>query len=110
MLENAVYSVLSPEGFATILWKDRSRASEACKVMKITADDLKAYGIVEEVIAEGPGGVQHNRSAVFGQLDIVLTHYLGRFEDMDGKELRERRYNRFRAFGTYADVRGKVQE
>ncbi len=110
MLENAVYSVLSPEGFATILWKDRSRASEACKVMKITADDLKAYGIVEEVIAEGPGGVQHNRSVVFGQLDIVLTLYLARFEDMDGKELRERRYNRFRAFGTYADVRGKVQE
>jgi acetyl-CoA carboxylase carboxyl transferase subunit alpha len=56
MLENSVYSVLSPEGFATILWKDSSRAKEAAEIMKITAKDLKDYGIIDKVIKEPMGG------------------------------------------------------
>lgn len=56
MLENSIYSILSPEGFASILWKDSSKAKEAAEVMKLTAENLKAQGIVERVFAE-PGGI-----------------------------------------------------
>lgn len=65
MLENAVYSVLSPEGFASILWKDASRSGEACTMMKLTAQDLYTDGIVEEIIAEPLGGAQRGRPAAF---------------------------------------------
>ncbi len=62
MLENAIYSVLSPEGFASILWKDASRRAEACEVMKLTAQDLYEFGVIEEVIPEPLGGAQSNRA------------------------------------------------
>ena len=65
MLENAVYSVLSPEGFASILWKDSSRSAEAADVMKLTAADLLALGVVDEVIPEPAGGAHENPEAVY---------------------------------------------
>ena len=68
MLENAVYSVLSPEGFASILWKDASRSGEACEMMKLTAQDLYSDGIVEQVIPEPLGGAQRSHAALFEQL------------------------------------------
>ena len=60
MLENAVYSVLSPEGFASILWKDSSRSAEACDLMKLTAQDLKHYNVIDGIIKEPLGGIQQN--------------------------------------------------
>ena len=72
MLENAVYSVLSPEGFASILWKDASRSGEACEMMKLTAQDLYRDGIVEQVIPEPLGGAQRSHAALFEQLDVAL--------------------------------------
>ena len=65
MLENAVYSVLSPEGFASILWKDASRADEACEVMKLTADDLLELGVIDGIIPEPAGGAHENSQALF---------------------------------------------
>ena len=73
MLENAVYSVLSPEGFASILWKDSSRADEACEVMKLTADDLLELGIIDGIIPEPAGGAHENATALFQVLDTQLT-------------------------------------
>ena len=72
MLENAVYSVLSPEGFASILWKDSSRSGEACEMMKLTAQDLYRGGIVEQVIPEPVGGAQRGHAALFETLDEAL--------------------------------------
>ena len=76
MLENAVYSVLSPEGFASILWKDASRSGEACEMMKLTAQDLYRGGIVEEVIPEPVGGAQRSHAALFERLDAALRMHL----------------------------------
>ncbi len=76
MLENAVYSVLSPEGFASILWKDCSRSGEACEMMKLTAQDLYRGGIVEEVIPEPVGGAQRCHAALFQRMDAALRAHL----------------------------------
>ena len=76
MLENAVYSVLSPEGFASILWKDSSRSGEACEIMKLTAQDLLEDGIVEEVIPEPLGGAQRDHEALFAAVDAALERHL----------------------------------
>ena len=73
MLENAVYSVLSPEGFATILWKDASRAREASELMKLTANDLKEAGVCDRVIPEPPGGVKREHERFFTGLRRLLT-------------------------------------
>lgn len=76
MLENAVYSVLSPEGFASILWKDSSRSDEACDVMKLTADDLLSLGIVDGVVPEPAGGAHERPQALYQVLDTCLMREL----------------------------------
>ncbi len=84
MLENAVYSVLSPEGFASILWKDSSRAEEACGVMKLTAADLFGLGVIDSVLPEPEGGAQEDPAALYETLDAALTAALrkaGRIAD-----------------------------
>ena len=87
MLENAVYSVLSPEGFASILWKDASRSGEACEMMKLTAQDLYRDGIVEEVIPEPLGGAQRGHAALFEHLDTALRNHLRELCRMNGLQL-----------------------
>ena len=72
MLENAVYSVLSPEGFASILWKDAGRHEEACEVMKLTARDLREAGVADHLIPEPLGGAQTDPERLYASLDIVL--------------------------------------
>ena len=106
MLENAIYSVISPEGFAAILWKDRARSGEACELMKLTAADLLKLGIIEHIIPEGEGGVQNgnNRAAVFAEVDDVLAAELSRLGSMYTNELISRRYKRFRDMGEYLDA------
>ena len=99
MLENAVYSVLSPEGFASILWKDSSRSSEACDVMKLTARDLYGGGIVEEVIPEPLGGAQRDHQKLFAVLDTALERHLAELCKLGGKALVEQRYKKFRQIG-----------
>lgn len=96
MLENAIYSVLSPEGFASILWKDSKRAEEASEVMRITAKDLKKLGIIEQIIPEFPVVKRTNLKKVATNMKRSIAAFLIRYQAMDGDELRENRYNRFR--------------
>ena len=99
MLENAVYSVLSPEGFASILWKDSSRSGEACEIMKLTAQDLYMGGIVEEIIPEPVGGAQRSHAALFAAMDTALKNHLTALCKMSGKALADQRYKKFRQIG-----------
>lgn len=108
MLENAVYSVLSPEGFASILWKDASRADEACEVMKLTADDLLELGVVDGIVPEPAGGADENPAALYQVLDTAITHELAELEKMSRSALLEDRYRKFRAMGANAVKRGRV--
>ena len=96
MLENSIYSVLSPEGFASILWKDSKRASEAAEVMKLTAADLKRLGIVEQVIAEPDEFNDGTMEPVCVELEVQIMDFLERYTKMDPSELTEKRYERFR--------------
>lgn len=98
MLENATYSILSPEGFASILWKDSNRAKEAAEVMKITAADLKELGIIEKVIKEPEGGVTENPVMVIRQLRSGIREFLKKMSDKSPEQIREERYERFRKF------------
>lgn len=96
MLENAVYSVLSPEGFASILWKDSKRASEAAEVMKLTAGDLKRLGIIEQVISEPEDFDAENMEAVCEELEGRISSFLADYTAYSSDELTARRYDRFR--------------
>ena len=96
MLENSIYSVLSPEGFASILWKDSKRASEAAEVMKLTAQDLERLGIVEQVISEPAEFTDENLDVVCRDMDGRIGEYLEKYCAMDAAELTEKRYERFR--------------
>lgn len=88
MLENAVYSILSPEGFASIMWKDSSRASEASDIMKITAPELKELGLIDAVIPEG--------KRCLPLLDRMLLNAISTLEKFDGDSLITNRYQKFR--------------
>ena len=99
MLENAVYSVLSPEGFASILWKDSSRSGEACDIMKLTAQDLLDGGVIEEVIPEPLGGAQRDHKALFAAVDGALERHLAQLCKLSGKSLAEQRYKKYRQIG-----------
>ncbi len=99
MLENAVYSVLSPEGFASILWKDASRSGEACEIMKLTAHDLYADGIVDEVVPEPLGGAQRDHKQLFAALDAALERQMTQLCKLNGKALAEQRYKKYRQIG-----------
>lgn len=104
MLENAIYSILSPEGFASILWKDASRAQEAAAIMKITAQDLMKLGIIEKIISEPNGGAHKNKEAVIASLKSELVKALGDLNAKSGDELKELRYNKFRKIGTLVET------
>lgn len=96
MLENAVYSVLSPEGFASILWKDSKRAKEAAGIMKITAGDLYELGIIEQVIKEPVGGMDENSDIIIDGLKLKLQDFFARMDKKSRDQLAEERYQKFR--------------
>ncbi len=96
MLENAVYSVLSPEGFASILWKDASRHEEACEVMKLTAQDLREAGVADHLIPEPLGGAQADPERLYASLDIVLEKSLNDLLRLSPEELRRQRQEKYR--------------
>ena len=99
MLEHAIYSVISPEGCASILWRDAGRAEEAAIAMKITATDLKGFGIVDEIVAEPPGGAHADPEALFRCLDSVLDVQLRELSALPPEELVAARYRKFRDLG-----------
>jgi len=99
MLEHAVYSVISPEGCASILWRDAGRAAAAAAAMKITASDLSALGVVDRVVPEPAGGAHVDHDALFKTLDAVIEAELRELERLTPEDLRELRYRRFREMG-----------
>jgi len=99
MLEHAVYSVISPEGCASILFRDASRAEEAATAMKITARDLAGMGLVDEVIPEPAGGAHVNHEALFKSVDEVLWRQLQELRKVPRERLPEERYRKFRGMG-----------
>ena len=109
MLEHAVYSVLSPEGFASILWKDASRAGEACGVMKLTAQDLRRGGIVQGVLREPQEGAHTNWDTMFRTLDAALSKELAALDKLKGPALARQRYEMFRAMGQDLPLAGKEE-
>lgn len=99
MLEHAIYSVLSPEGFASILWKDAARHGEACEMMKLTAQDLKTIDVIEEIIPEPAGGAQADLERLFACVDTAIEKHLAQLHKQSGRELIAQRYKKFRAIG-----------
>lgn len=98
MLENATYSILSPEGFASILWKDSSRAAEASEVMKITADDLLNLRVIEKIIPEYGGADDVTKEAIGKNLKKEICEFLDKYKGLTGDKIRAQRYERFRSF------------
>jgi acetyl-CoA carboxylase carboxyl transferase subunit alpha len=103
MLENALYSVISPRGFASILWKDGNREKEAAELMKITAEDLKAFGICDVIIEEPQNGAQQDIQMTAKNIAAFIAAAVRRFSGVDSGELLEKRYQKFRAIGSYLE-------
>lgn len=98
MMENATYSILSPEGFASILWKDSNRAQEASEVMNITAQDLKRLGVIERIIPEFGGADRKTAAAIGSYMKEHIKEFLQKFDGKSGEEIAAARYERFRSF------------
>ncbi|MDD3254020.1 MAG: acetyl-CoA carboxylase carboxyltransferase subunit alpha [Lachnospiraceae bacterium] len=96
MLENAIYTILSPEGFASILWKDSKKAPEAAKVMKITAMDLYERGLIEEVIPEDEPASAESLPQLAQTMDQNMVRFFGQYGKLTKEEIQEQRYQRFR--------------
>jgi acetyl-CoA carboxylase carboxyl transferase subunit alpha len=101
ILENAYYSVISPEGCAAILWKDRAAAPKAAEALKITAKDLLALGLVDEVVPEPLGGAHNDPAATSATLRDVLLRHLEQLLRLPAEERLKQRYAKFRAFGHF---------
>ncbi len=101
MLENAIYSILSPEGYATILWKDASLASEAAEVMKLTSYDLEEFGIIDRIIKEPLGGAHFSKLKTFQNTKLAILEELHKLRRFTGIELRNNRMDRYREFGFF---------
>ncbi len=98
MMENATYSILSPEGFASILWKDSAKAQQASEVMNITAQDLKRLGIIEQIIPEFGGADKKTAESIGGYMKEQIKDFLKKYDGLGSEEIAKMRYNRFRAF------------
>lgn len=96
MMENAIYSILSPEGFASILYKDSKKANEAARVMKITANDLMELGLIERIISEEEPACAKNLTSIAEEMDKAMADFFDRYLPKTKKELANQRYERFR--------------
>ena len=104
MLEHAVYSVISPEGCAAILWKDQAKAKEAADAMRVTAADCKALGVVDDIIPEPPGGAHSDPVATIEGVGIRLLAELDRLSKRPLDQLLDARYRKFRAMGAWEEA------
>lgn len=96
MLENAIYSILSPEGFASILYKDATKSKQAAENMKMTAKDLKKLGIIDKIISEPENGAQNDFETICKEIKEYLIKNIKQLEKMKEKDLLEKRYKKFR--------------
>ncbi|OMF35900.1 acetyl-CoA carboxylase carboxyltransferase subunit alpha [Paenibacillus sp. FSL H8-0548] len=108
MLENAIYSVISPNGAASILWKDASRADEAAEAMRITAKDLLEFGVIEDIIVEPQGGAHKDLAFQAEQIKDKLWQHLQELMKMSAEQLIEDRYHKFRKIGHFKIVEQPV--
>ena len=99
MLENAVYAILSPEGFASILWKDAQRAGEAAGLMKLTAPELLVLGVIDDIIPEPEGGAHEAPFQAIREVDRALRRHLTTLSKESGASLATQRYQKFRRMG-----------
>ena len=114
MLENSIYSILSPEGYASILWKDASKAKEAAEVMKLTSYDLEELGIIDGIILEPPFGAHHDCEDVFQGVKQTLIDALNRYRTMSHFDIKTERYTKYRNLGffqrfNYEHLKGVVK-
>jgi|TARA_B100000959_G_scaffold263383_1_gene302729 acetyl-CoA carboxylase carboxyl transferase subunit alpha len=103
MLENAYYSVISPEGCAAILWKHRKHAPEAAEAMKLTAEDLAGMSLIDEVVPEPRGGAHHDVRSATGNLKTALISHIDELADLSEEEMLNARYEKFRQAGQWAE-------
>jgi acetyl-CoA carboxylase carboxyl transferase subunit alpha len=104
MLEHAVYSVISPEGCAAILWDDARRAREAADVLRITAPDLLKLGVIDGIIPEPPGGAHRNWEAAASEIRVVLRKALAELRGLSADVLVQQRYAKFRRMGVFEEI------
>jgi acetyl-CoA carboxylase carboxyl transferase subunit alpha len=105
MLQYSVYSVISPEGCASILWKTAERASDAAEALGITAHRLKALGVIDKIVSEPVGGAHRNVKQMASQLKRALNDALRQVSDLKPKDLLQRRYERLQSYGRFTDTR-----
>ena len=103
MMANSVYSVISPEGCAAILWRDRAEGPKAAEALKITAADCMELKVADEVIGEPPGGAHRDHAGAAARLGEVLSRHLGELETLSGEALEADRYDRFRSLGVHLE-------
>lgn len=104
ILENAYYSVISPEACSAILWKDRRHAPEAAEALKLTAHDLMNLGVVDEIVPEPEGGAHHDHETMAATLGNKLREHLARLRLLPLEELLQARYDKFRRLGNFAEA------
>jgi acetyl-CoA carboxylase carboxyl transferase subunit alpha len=107
ILENAYYSVISPEACSAILWKDRKHAPEAAEALKLTAEDLKKLGVIDEVVLEPEGGAHRDHDLAAANLGSALRRNLKRALELPIDDLLKERYAKFRKLGYFAESKGK---
>ncbi|MGZ4967759.1 MAG: carboxyl transferase domain-containing protein, partial [Chthoniobacterales bacterium] len=103
ILENAYYSVISPEACSAILWKDRRHAPEAAEALKLTADDLMKLGVVDEVVGEPEGGAHRDHDSAAAHLGSAVRRNLERITALPVEELLKKRYEKFRKIGNFEE-------
>ena len=108
ILENAYYSVISPEACSAILWRDRRHAAEAAEALKLTAQDLLKLHVVDEIVPEPAGGAHRDYQTATENLGAALRQNLTRLRQMPIDELLEKRYEKFRALGNFAEPKTAV--
>jgi acetyl-CoA carboxylase carboxyl transferase subunit alpha len=101
MMENAVYSVISPEGCASIMWRDATKRELAAAALKITAKDLDEMGIVDKIVKEPEGGAHTDHSEAARLLDIELRSALGEIKQMSVQQMLDARYDKFRKMAQF---------
>src|SRR5437867_2330603 len=104
MLEHAIYSVISPEGCAAILWADAAKAAEAAELMRVTAPDLLRLGAIDAIVREPAGGAHRNWAETAAHLRVALSDHLWELRSKSGEELVEERYDRFRRIGVFEEA------
>ena len=101
MMENSIYSVISPESCSTIIYRDRARAEQAAEALKLTAEDLLGLGLIDGIVPEPPGGAQEDYEAAAANLRHQLLVSLDNLADLSPAELVEHRYAKFRKMGNF---------